>query len=187
MGKTRNGETADGGTGGPPLAQAAAQAVNASGRRGPPPVHLWNPPHCGHSRMRILRDGAWLHEGTPIGRPALVRLFASILRRDPHEHVLVTPAERMTVDVDDTPFLAVDVEATPDGLLFATNLGDAVLAGPGHAVEARDGDGPTLHVRHGLLARLDRKTYLRLVDLCDERDGRLLARSAGATFDLGPL
>jgi hypothetical protein len=151
--------------------EGLARAAAAAGRRGPPPVHLWNPPHCGDIGMRIARDGTWFYQNSPIGRPGLVRLFASILRRDPEGHVLVTPVEKVSVEVEDAPFIALDVEAREDGtLVFTTNVGDVVEAGPENAIrverDAATGEPrPYLHVRRGLEALIDRKTFYRLVEL----------------------
>lgn len=149
----------------------AARAAAQGGRI--PPVHLWDPPFCGDIDVVIRRDGSWHHEGSPIGRPALVRLFASILRREGGDHFLVTPAEKVRITVEDAPFLAVDVEREGDALVFLTNVGDRVEAGPDHAVrvEHREGrPGPYLHVRRGLEALIDRKTFYRLSDMGEERE-----------------
>jgi len=179
MGKTKNGDDAhDGGGTAPPTGlsaeglDAATRAASGIGRRGPAPVHLWNPPHCGAIDMRIARDGTWFHEGAPIGRPGMVRLFASIVRRDPEGFVLVTPVEKVSIVVDDAPFVAVDVERSDPGgvLTFRTTLDDEVTAGSSHPIRvARDpatGEpSPYVLVRGGLEARIDRKTFYRLVDL----------------------
>jgi hypothetical protein len=153
-------------------------------------VHLWNPPHCGAIDIVIRRDGTWLHEGAPIARPGLVRLFASILRRDPEGFVLVTPHEKLSIEVEDAPFVAVDVEAVPDGLLFRTNLGDEALAGPAHPLrverDAATGEPrPYVTVRRNLDALIDRKTFYRLVDLGEvrEHEGRdWFGVASGAAF-----
>jgi hypothetical protein len=147
-------------------------ALAGSGKR--LPVEQWHPRHCGHSAMRIAADGTWFHEGTPIGRPELVRLFASILRREADgSHVLVTPVEKLDIDVDDAPFLAVDADSLGDGparqLLFRLNTDDVVACGPDHALDVRVNDDgtprPYLHVRGGLLALVGRATFYRLADL----------------------
>jgi hypothetical protein len=153
-----------------PGAEGLARAAAAAGRSGPPPVHLWNPPDCGDIDMRIARDGTWFYQGTPIGRPAMVRLFASILRRDGDRYVLVTPVEKVGIRVDDAPFVALDVEAGEGGLRFVTNVGDEVAAGPDHPIRvefdpATGEPSPYVHIRRGLWARIDRKTFYRLVDL----------------------
>jgi hypothetical protein len=133
-----------------------------------PPVDSWNPAHCGHSHMRIARDGTWFHEGSPIGRPAMVRLFSTILRREPDGgHVLVTPAEKLTIDVEDAPFLAVEMKSEGDGparrLAFRLNTGDIVVAGPAHPL--RLGARPYLAVRAGLDALVARPVYYELAGI----------------------
>ncbi len=159
---------------------AAARLANANRL---PPVHLWNPPDCGEIDMRIAADGAWFYQGTPIGRPALVRLFASVLRREGDRYYLVTPVEKVAIRVDDAPFQAVEmrVERNDGGqtLHFRTNVEDWVACGPGHDLrfrpqEAAGGLKPYLHVRSGLWARLTRSVFYDLVDVGEERtlDGR---------------
>jgi uncharacterized protein len=160
--------------------------------KGLPPVHLWNPPFCGDIDMRIAADGTWFYQKTPIGRPALVKLFASILKREGDKYFLVTPVEKVGVQVEDVPFLAV--EMTVDGpeqdvlrqvpvrhvLSFRTNVDDWVEAGPGHAlrfeVEATGGLKPYLHVRRELWAKVTRALFYDLVELGEERvvDGRAM-------------
>jgi len=138
-----------------------------------PPVEQWNPRHCGHSAMRIARDGTWFHEGSPIGRPALVRLFSSILRRQGDgSHVLVTPVEKLDIDVEDAAFVAVEVKSEGEGrarkLAFRLNTGDVVLAGPDHALRVEEREGgphPCLHVRGGLEALIARPVYYELAEL----------------------
>jgi hypothetical protein len=137
-----------------------------------PPVDSWNPPHCGHSGMRIARDGTWFHEGRPIGRPAMVRLFASILRREPDgRHVLVTPVEKLDVDVEDAPFVAVEVRSEGAGrtrsLAFRINTGDVVVADADHPLRFetdRGGPHPYLLVRRGLEALIARPVYYELAE-----------------------
>ncbi|GKY88236.1 DUF1285 domain-containing protein [Sinisalibacter aestuarii] len=160
------------------LASAARRAVN----KGPAPVHLWNPPYCGALDIRIARDGTWFYLGTPIGRAELVKLFASILKREGDDYFLVTPVEKVGITVDDAPFVAVDVEATGAGaaqaLAFTTNVGETVTAGPDHPIRVvRDGEtgepSPYVMVRAGLEALIDRKSFFRLVELGarEVRDG----------------
>lgn len=159
-----------------PSADSLAAAAGAASRRGPPPVHLWNPPYCGEIDIRIARDGSWSYLGTPIGRAPLVRLFASILKREDDRFYLVTPVEKVGIAVDDAPFVAVDVDAEGAGrdqrLHFLTNVGDAATAGPDHpirvATDALGRPAPYLLVRRNLEARIDRKTFYRLVDLGTE-------------------
>jgi hypothetical protein len=169
-------------------------AAAAGARRGPPPVHLWNPAHCGEIDINIRRDGVWFHEGSPIGREALVRLFASVLRKDPDGFHLVTPVEKMKIRVEEVPFIAVRVDQEGGDLVFTTNVGDVVTAGPEHGLRVEEDPltgepRPYLHVRRGLEARLARPVFYDLVDLAKVEDGpkgpRLVATSGGATFDLG--
>lgn len=169
------------------VAQAAQQAP-----RGLPPVHLWNPPHCGAIDIRIRGDGVWLHEGSPIARPELVRLFASVLRKDPEGYCLVTPVEKLLIQVDDLPFRAVAVEATTTGLLFTTDAGDTVDVGPEFPlVVETDGEtgepAPRLRVRADLWARVARSVFYELVDMASVEDGQLILRSNGAAFVLGSV
>jgi uncharacterized protein len=114
---------------------AIASAVKRAGAKGPPPVHLWNPPDCGDIDMRIAVDGTWFYQKTPIGRPALVRLFASVLKREGGKYFLVTPVEKCGIVVDDAPFLAVELYVEQDSggriLHFRTNVDDWVACGPG--------------------------------------------------------
>ncbi|MDD8023507.1 MAG: DUF1285 domain-containing protein [Paracoccaceae bacterium] len=156
----------------PPNADGLAQAASTASRKGPPPVHLWNPPFCGDMDMEIRRDGTWFYLGTPIGRPALVRLFASILKLEDGKYFLVTPVEKVGIRVVDAPFVAVDCDISGAGaaqtLRFTTNVGDTVVAGPDHPIRVvRDAEGepsPYVHIRRGLEALIDRKTFYRLVD-----------------------
>ena len=143
-------------------------------RKVPPPLHLWNPPYCGEIDMRIARDGTWFHDGTPIGRPAMVKLFSSILKREGDRFYLVTPVEKVGIRVDDAPFLALDFSAEGEGraqrLTFYTQTDDEALAGPDNAIRVvRDPEtgepSPYVHIRAGLEALIDRKTFYRLVDL----------------------
>ena len=162
------------------LTAAARDAATAG--KGLPPVHLWNPPFCGDLDMRIAGDGTWFYMGTPIGRPALVRLFSTILKREDGKHFLVTPVEKVGIRVDDAPFLAVEMQKEtdrPDRLLrFRTNVDDWVPCDSGHPLRfeaAADGGlTPYLHVRADLWAKVTRALYYDLVDMGEERmvDGR---------------
>ncbi|MDO6478926.1 DUF1285 domain-containing protein [Shimia thalassica] len=152
----------------------AASAKAVAKERGLPPVHLWNPPFLGNIDIQILRDGTWIHEGGEIKRPELVRLFSSILRKDGDSYFLVTPVEKVGITVEDAPFVAVDVDCTGTGenqiLTFTTNVGDTVTAGPDAPIrlvqETAQGEpAPYVMVRAGLEARLDRKTFYRMVEL----------------------
>lgn len=161
---------------------------------GGPPVEKWNPPLSGDIDMRIDRDGRWFHEGTPIERPALVRLFASILHRDGDDYVLVTPVEKWRLRVDDLPFVATLVERVEhDGrpqLVFTTNIDRLVVADADHPLTVDDAGGepaPRLRVKPGLDARIARNAFYQLVEWAREQDGELVIDSAGATFPLGRL
>ncbi len=137
-----------------------------------PPVEHWNPQHCGDSDMRIARDGTWYHQGSPIGRPAMVRLFSTILRREPDgRYVLVTPVEKLDIAVEDAPFVAVEMKAEGEGraarLAFRLNTGDLVTAGADHPLRfavGEDGPRPYLHVRGGLEALVARAVYYDLAE-----------------------
>src|ERR1043165_8476066 len=156
------------------LSVAAREAANATpAGKGCPPVHLWNPPFCGDLDMRIASDGTWFYMGTPIGRPTLVRLFSTILKREDGKHFLVTPVEKVGIRVDDAPFLAVEMRKDHDNrgplLRFRTNVDDWVCCDAAHRLrfETGAGDGlmPYLHVRADLWAKLTRAIYYDLVDI----------------------
>lgn len=158
--------------------EALMAAAQAAGGRGPAPVDTWNPPDCGEMDIRIKADGTWLYMGTPIARPALVRLFASVLAREGARFVLKTPVEKVGIQVEDVPFLAVDmaVEDASQGrtLVFRTNLDEVVRCGEGHALRFAPGAAagevvPYLHVRGGLEARLSRAVHLDLMELAEVR------------------
>jgi uncharacterized protein len=147
--------------------------------KGPPPVERWNPPFCGDLDMRIGVDGTWFYLKTPIGRPALVKLFASVLKREGDKYFLVTPVEKCGIQVDDAPFLAVElsIEGSPAArvLNFRTNVDDWVACGPSHALrfDPQAGTGglkPYLHVRRGLWAKVTRALFFDLVELGEERE-----------------
>ena len=171
------------------LAGVTAAAKQAPGR-GLPPVHLWHPEHCGDIAIVIRADGVWMHEGSPIGRPELVRLFSTVLRLDPDGYHLVTPVEKLRITVEDLPFRAVAVERDGGDLSFTTDVGDVVTAGPDHAivVETNVDTGepsPRLHVRAGLQARIARPVFYQLVEIAEPADGCLVVRSGGVAFPLG--
>jgi hypothetical protein len=166
-----------------------AEIARLAEQRRLPPVEKWDPAHCGHSQMRIARDGTWFHEGSPIGRPAMVRLFSTILRREPDgRFVLVTPVEKLDIDVEDAPFVAVEVKSEGDGrdrsLAFRLNTGDLVVAGPEHPL--RLGERPYFRVRAGLDALVARPVYYELAEaaLAEGSDPPGLW-SGGAFFPLG--
>ncbi len=151
-----------------------AELASLLGKGKLPPVHLWNPAHCGDSEMRIAADGTWFHQGSPIGRKELVKLFSTILRREPDgSHVLVTPVEKLDIQVDDAAFVAVEATSEGEGadrrLIFRLNTDDLVEAGPEHRLRvdtAPDGTPrPYLHVRSGLEALVNRPVFYQLADL----------------------
>ncbi|MGJ5141993.1 DUF1285 domain-containing protein [Bradyrhizobium oligotrophicum] len=176
------------------LTSAATQAGTSA--KGLPPVHLWNPPFCGDLDMRIAGDGSWYYMGTPIGRPALVRLFSTILKREGNRYFLVTPVEKVGIRVDDVPFTAVEMRTESDArgplLHFRTNVDDWVACDAEHRLRFEPGDSggltPYLHVRADLWAKVTRALYYELVDMGEERmiDGRVMfgVGSGGAFFPM---
>lgn len=187
----------------PPLASLSlAEAARAVAEKRLPPVEQWNPPYCGHSDMRIGRDGTWYHGGTPIGRPALVRLFATVLRREPDgRFVLVTPVEKLDIDVEDAPLLAVEVTSRGAGpartLVFRLATDEMVIAGPDHPLRfGTDPDGtprPYLHVRgrigNGIEALIARSAFYDLADwaLGEQAPGQPLGLWSGGAFFAFPV
>lgn len=170
-------------------AEGIAAAASKAAKGGLPPVHLWNPPFCGDLDMEIRADGTWFYQGTPIGRPAMVRLFSTILKREGDSFFLVTPVEKVGIRVVDAPFVAVDADILPDAVTFTTNVGDRVTAGPDNPITLRgnaDQPRPYVHVRAGLDALIDRKTFYRLAAATTEDAGRAGVRSGGAFFPLEP-
>ena len=174
---------------------ASIQAV-AEEHAGLPPVERWNPAYCGDSGITIARDGSWSHQGEPIRRPEMIRLFSTILRKDDEGFMLVTPAEKLSITVEDAPFLAVLMTGAGEGesqcLAFTTNVGDVVTAGPDHALrfspDPRSGAPiPYLHVRRGLEAKLSRAVYYSLVERAVVEDGAFGVWSGGAFFVLGKM
>jgi hypothetical protein len=175
-------------------ASLMALIERAGGPAKPRPVESWDPPDCGPIDIRIDAEGNWHHLGTPIGRQALVRLFASVLRREPDGgYALVTPVEKLSIRVDDVPFIAVEMAAEETGwaqtLTFRTNVGDVVAAGPDHPLRfalasGNDGLKPYLRVRGGLEARLSRPLLYQLVDRAIEHGGGLGIVSGGAFFEM---
>jgi hypothetical protein len=153
-------------------------AARAAGRKGPPPVHLWNPPYCGEIDMRIATDGTWFYQKTPIGRMPLVKLFASVLKKEDGHYFLVTPVEKCGIAVDDVPFLAVEMRLEGPSanrtLHFRTNVDDWVVCGEEHPLrfEPEPGTGglkPYVRVRYDLWARLTRTLFYDLVEIGEER------------------
>jgi uncharacterized protein len=178
-----------------PGLEGVAQAAKAAGERGLPPVHLWNPPHCGEIDIRIRKDGVWFHEGTPIGREALVRLFSTVLRLDPDGYHLVTPVEKMRITVEDAPFIATRVDRLEshggDALVFQTNVGDTVTAGPENMIrveiDPETGEPrPYVHVRRGLEALIARPVFYELAEMAQQNGDVWGVSSNGAFFAIAP-
>lgn len=194
MARSKQGETKAATRGGPPQDLAERIAGSLPPFR-PAPVHLWNPPFTGRIDIRIDRDGGWHHEGTPILREGLVRLFASVLRREADGgYVLVTPVEKLEIEVADVPFLAVDLHAAASDrplLVFRTNLGEEVPLDADHPLRIDDGGGeafiPYVTVRPGLEARLTRAVAEDLAGHAVAKGGRLGVESGGQFFVIGPL
>ncbi|MGA6100344.1 DUF1285 domain-containing protein [Stutzerimonas marianensis] len=167
-------------------------------KKGLPPVHLWNPPFCGDLDMRIARDGRWYYMGTPIGRPAMVRLFSTVIRRDGDDYFLVTPVEKVGIQVEDAPFVAVRLEVMGDGeeqrLRFVTNVEDEVEAGAEHPLRVviapqTQEPSPYIHVRANLEALVHRNVFYQLVELAVpgvvEGENWLGVWSGGVFFPIG--
>ncbi len=186
------------------VAAAPDGALNGLGETGartgcgPAPVHLWNPPDCGDIDMRIAADGTWFYCGSPVGRAPLVQLFASILRRDGNRYVLVTPVEKVGIQVDDAPFLAVEMQVEGDGgdwrLIFRTNVEDVIAVDERHPLRfekgAAEGLKPYVRVRGGLWARVKRALFYDLVELGTIESWRdedwFGVRSSGLFFPMCP-
>ncbi|WP_281992887.1 DUF1285 domain-containing protein [Sulfitobacter geojensis] len=178
-----------------PTASTLAEAARAAKTRGLPPLEKWNPPFCGDLDMHIKRDGTWFYEGTPIGRPELVKLFSTILWREGDKYFLVTPVEKVGITVEDAPFVAVDFEVEGEGdaqkLSFSSNVGDAAVAGPSNPIRVeRDPEtgepAPYVLIRRNLEALIDRKSFYRLVELGVHHEGWFGLWSQGAFFGIIP-
>jgi hypothetical protein len=172
-----------------------ADIARLAAERKLPPVESWDPGHCGHSGMRIAADGTWFHEGTPIGRPAMVRLFSTILRREPNGgFVLVTPVEKLEIEVEDAPFVAVEMKSDGAGvertLAFRLNVGELIVAGPEQPIRCEagaDGPHPYLRVRAGLDASIARGIYYELAEIALAEGAEPPGMwSGGAFFSLEP-
>lgn len=181
------------------LMRYAAALAGQSGGRPLPPVERWDPDYCGEIDLLIRRDGTWVHEGTPIGRARLVRLFSTVLRKEGERHFLVTPVEKLAIRVEDAPFVAVLMRAETGGrgqrLVFTTNVGDEVAAGPAHRLVFRKSpasgeNAPYIHVRAGLMALIARPVFYELVELGETRkvggEEMFGVASDGEFFPFGP-
>jgi len=164
----------------------------------PAPVHLWDPPFCGDMDLRIARDGSWIHEGKPIRRLSMIQLFASVLKLEGGDYYLVTPAEKVRIQVEDCPFVVTEMDLGLSGgqqrLKFSTNTGEVVYAGEEHQLSMGENPDsgephPIVHIRSGLNALLNRAVFYRLVNHAEHRDvGReqvLGIESDGVFFQLG--
>jgi hypothetical protein len=167
------------------------QLTELQGQQSYPPVHLWHPEHQGSIDIRIDATGDWYHEGGRIARQSLVKLFSGILRKDAEGYCLVTPVERLSIVVEDVPFVAVDAEQGegPDGpeLIFTTNVGDYVTADAEHPIWiAGDAEQPRPYVmvRNNLAALISRPLFYRLVDGCSEDAHGFYLKSRGSRFAL---
>ena len=180
-------------------AEALVETAQKATQNSPAPVHLWDPPFCGDLDMRVARDGTWFYQGTPINREGMVKLFSSILKKEDKGFFLVTPVEKVGITVDDVPFVAVDFSVRNAGpkqeIVFSTNVGDETIAGPDAPIrvtfDARSGEpSPYVMVRNGLEALIDRKSFYRLVDICETKrhDGAdwFGVRSRDAFFPIIP-
>jgi hypothetical protein len=167
-----------------------AQIADLVEQRKLPAVEGWAPQTRGDSRMRIAADGTWFHNGMPITRPAMVRAFSGLLTCDSGEaHWLMTPFEKLSIEVEDAPFIAVDVAQTDGSLAFRLNTDDLVVAGPNNALVARgDAERPALylHVRRDCMARLNRSTYEQLAQIALDAGDDWTVTSGGQTFTLRP-
>jgi hypothetical protein len=159
-----------------------------------PPVDKWEPERCGHSAIRIARDGTWYHEGAPIRRPAMVRLFSTVLRREPDgRHMLVTPVEKLEIEVDTTAFRAIEMTTEGDAesrtIALKLDSGDGLIVGPDHPLALIEDDGlsPRVAVRHGLEAELSRPVYYELAEIAlAEQHQPPGVWSSGMFFQLAP-
>ncbi|MXO64232.1 DUF1285 domain-containing protein [Altericroceibacterium endophyticum] len=174
----------------PDLASASLlEIADAVAARKLPPLEQWTPAETIDSHMRIAANGQWYHQGTPITRPAMVRAFSTLLLRDEQGYWLVTPQCRQSIEVEDAPFIAIDMQIKDKALVFALNTDELVVAGPGHDLRAEgDADCPAiyLHVRHGCEARLDRSTWLQLAQYALDQGDDLHISSAGQRYSLAP-
>ena len=178
-----------------PSPDGLAASVKAAKTNGLPPVHLWNPPFCGDLDIKIAKDGTWSYLGSPINRFELVKLFSSILKKEDGKYYLVTPVEKVGITVEDAPFVAVDFDRDGDGkdqsLTFTTHVGDRAVAGVDHPIRividpVTDEPSPYILIRSNLEARIDRKSFYRLVEIGTHHDGWFGVWSGGQFFGLIP-
>ncbi|SMO80740.1 DUF1285 domain-containing protein [Ruegeria faecimaris] len=176
-----------------PSPDGIAASVKAAKTRDLPPVHLWNPPFCGDLDIRIAKDGSWSYLGSPINRLELVKLFSSILKKEEGKYYLVTPVEKVGITVEDVPFMAVDFDATGSGaaqiLTFSTHVGDTAKAGADHPIRVEfdpktQEPSPYILIRANLEARIDRKSFYRLVEIGTDHEDWFGVWSGGQFFPL---
>ena len=168
----------------------------AGDETGLPPVHQWNPERHADIDMRIARDGTWFYQESPIERERMVALFSTILLREDEDYFLITPVEKLRIQVDDAPFVATEVQQVEEGgttkLVFTTNVGSHVVAGAGHPLwvntDSETGEpSPYLCVRDNLNALIGRSAFYQLVDWAEQQGDTLQVHSNGETFSLGSL
>lgn len=161
-----------------------------------PPVDKWDPDFCGDIDMQIRHDGSWFYMGTPIGRKALVKLFASVLKKEDDKYFLVTPVEKVGIQVEDVPLLITQWEQKDEHLVFVSNCEDKVIVSETHPVtllkDKVTGDTlPYVNVRRNLWARLNRNVFYQLAEIGEEAEQQgktvLQLSSGDYTFSLGAL
>lgn len=163
--------------------------------KGMPPVHLWNPEHVYNFDMRIDKEGRWFHEGSEIKRIKLVKLFASVLKNDNESYSLVTPVEQARIQVEDVPFIIVEMEKNAQGFVFRTNLDELVQLSEEHPIELRssnllaneEGELPYIKVRSNLWARFNRNVYYQAIEVAEEKEGKLVLKTRDKEFCIGKL
>ena len=155
-----------------------------------PPVETWKPKNLGAIDIKISRDGTWVHEGGEIKRKELVQLFSTILVKEENRYFLVTPVQKLRIEVEDAPFVAVSFQVRGEppetDIIFETNVGDLVVLNKEHILWMAKGK-PYIHVRSGLNALLTRNAFYHLIDYGVEKNGQLIIYSSGSSFSLGPI
>jgi len=158
--------------------------------KGKPPVHLWNPEHVYDFDLRIDKQGRWFHEGSEIKRIKLVKLFANVLKKEGENYYLVTPVEKAKIQVEDVPFLIVQMEKNDQRVIFRTNLDDLISLSQEHPIELRKselGELPYIKVRNNLWARFNRNVYYQAVELAVVKEGRIVFETEDQEFCLGKI
>ena len=154
-----------------------------------PPVETWAPKNLGVIDITISRNGTWIHEGGEIKRKELVQLFSTILVREENSYFLVTPAQKLRIEVEDAPFVAISFEVRGESpktdIIFETNVDDLVILDKEHVLWVTEGK-PYIHVRFGLNALLTRNVFYQLIDYGVDRNSQLMIYSSNSSFSLGP-